>query len=366
MKYLLEFSTILLRVNESGKITHRGDYIPNGKSELSWMPVGRGDVPPARELRTRIRGWLEHFGEHWIPYWNWSEDCERSPIVPECAAESLCPFCGDGASMFLKDLIEYPRFVTPDRSIQVGGLQYVGAPKRIPGVTYERKEGPLEIAARGTFDSAVGRFLDYVRWLGRRCGCTDKAVVVVGRLASLVDWIDHVLPETQDMIEELDARYGLLAEALVAMSESVGRWQPPRTESAELDASSVPVGAPPKVAAINMDRICKSRRRKPSKKDELRSDMILFVEECIVKAWRHFSKGDVKQTRNCFGEKLKTRKKRTYAKFVEFCKNDFVGSYPAPKVDYYLGAVVNDPATVKKLVHKYRDWRTESLRGSRF
>ena len=124
---------------------------------------------------------------------------------------------------FISALLSYPRFITPNGEIEIGGVDYLDLwqdNKPLPHVRFTTPEETLaeERRKRGGFDETVAAFCDTVRWIGEATRTGKAARCAIGKINALVRAFASL--GFTDILH-IDELANEAAEALQAMCEEL-------------------------------------------------------------------------------------------------------------------------------------------------
>ena len=142
---------------------------------------------------------------------------------------------------FISALLSYPRFITPNGGIEIGGVDYLDLWQGNKPLPHNRFTTPEEILAeerrkRGGFDETVSAFCDTVRWIGEATRTSKAARCAIGKINALVRAYTSL--GFADILR-IDERANEAAEALQTMCEELAERkeaQPTTTQAADCDA----------------------------------------------------------------------------------------------------------------------------------
>lgn len=369
---LPNFTFSFYKANAERRLTHAAEWPASYQGLCAWVeldpnpkpeptqaqldaPHGAADLWGEPQLRDFARHDLEHFRDRWLLYWNWTPEKEDAPIDPDCAAESLSPFRGNGTRAFLLDLLQYPRVLMPDGFVQIGGAQYVGIPEPTPGVNYIKTTVPCEKGFRGAFDDATARYSDYVKWLGRRCNCSGAAAKALDRFELVLGWLRHMSSISPSAFDDLEERYTQLETALEDLSIRVADFRPDNTSNthvvSETDCRISNLEKKVETLELNGGRHF-SREQQRKLGGHLLTKKIV-VQDCIHRLWLDFCNGNVEDVKNLFGDKLKRREKtkRTYAQCLKLWAEHIVYRSDTSGQVYVLRELVYTEKRFEQIIH---------------
>ena len=387
---LPNFTFSFYKANTEHRLTHAAEWPAACQGLCAWVeldqnskpeptqaqlntPHGASDLWGEPQLKAIARQNLEYFRDHWLLYWNWTPEKEDSPIDPDCAAESLSPFRGNGTRAFLLDLLQYPRVLMPNGFVQIGGAQYVGIPEPTPGANYTKTTVPCEKGFCGAFDDATARYSDYVKWLGRRCNCSGAAARALDRFELVLGWLRHMSSISPSAFDDLEERYAQLESALEDLSIRVADFKPDKTSDAHVvSVSDHRIGKIEKDIEILKLNGGKSFSRERQRKlgGHLLTKMIV-VQDCIHRLWLDFCNGNIEDVKDLFGDMLKrkAKTKRTYAQCLKLWAEHIVYRSDSSGLVYTLKELVQTEKRFKQIIHscKQRAIKAETLaRRARF
>ena len=175
------------------------------------------------KAKTETRRFLENFRDKWLATGRWPIGDDASAFSPSQAARLLNPYKGSGACAFIDAILRYPRFLRQRTYITIGGGgKYVGKlePPRVKDVS--PKDAREFARSSYSFDLAVGKFTDYIDWLGHRCSCAGAASSATGKLVALTDWFKNCTDVSDSTLHDLQRRLSELKSALLDLSAKVG------------------------------------------------------------------------------------------------------------------------------------------------
>lgn len=177
------FTPTIYRLNEKQFITHQFGH--KLRTPDNWRffalkefrrPKGKSIAAFEKELRESANQRMIAFAHRWNPYWHFSKEHENSKIIPDCAAYSLNPYIGGGAHDFIRDIVEFPIFLTPSNT-------------RLPNQNLLM---------------AITDFSEFILWIGRR---TNRNKFALDACAKLGIVRDLLLLTNQANIEFMDILY---------------------------------------------------------------------------------------------------------------------------------------------------------------
>ena len=327
----IEFHLNYFRVNNKAGITYAVGFNTANGNRAEWCKIGDcTDVKEANlgiwglhnsseHIKAAMRNHLAQFEKFWLACLDWTEDKEWLPIDVECVAEMLNPDGGGPsmtgnagiASMFIREILEYPRFLTGYHNLRVGGMEFLCPNSKKPRVG-------------DAIDEAISHFKAWVAWIGRRCGCKGKAQEVIGKCGNIYNWICFEKDITPNVIDGLTGLVKDAYDALHAMSIAV--------------ADSTPTKKPGRGAANDGGPMS----RKP------RLDVSSTMQEFIYKTWVEYKEGDAPIEVN--GEQRKAGGKRNYAEFLDLCGTERLNGN-GKSINEVVG---EDVEKLKKVIHNYR------------
>lgn len=362
------------KIDASGRLTHAAEWTSTSKHECSWNEIDRFAKPdptgwqvesgrrkdtellgePQFKIALRIE--LEQFRDRWLSFWNWSVDKENAPIQSEVAAESINPHQGTGAHLFITDILQYPRFLCPDGNILIGGGRYVGYPQPTPGIKYECRHVSEFKGNRGAFDDSLTQFIDYVKWLGRRCNCKDESSDVVDGLSQVVDWILHTTATTADAYSELQSRYAFLADALTLTAQRI-RCSSPSSRpplSATCIANDKIDELTSKVEKMRLTLLAQQKGKHRKSKTNPLLKFTLY-QDALYKAWKDFRALRLDSIKGIRGDSQRPKTKRTYADFLVFCGHDKLVINKVSGDTIYVSDVVKTAKELGDVIHACKE-----------
>ena len=369
---LPNFTFSFYKANAERRLTHAAEWPATYQGPCAWVeldpnlkpeptqaqldaPHGASDLWGEPQLKAMARQDLEHFRDRWLPYWNWTPGKEDSPIDPDCAAESLSPFRGNGTRAFLLDLLQYPRVLMPNGFVQIGGAQYVGIPEPTPGVNYIKTTVPCEKGFRGAFDDATARYADYVKWLGRRCNCSGAAAKALDRFELVLGWLQHMSSISPSAFDDLEERYSQLESALEDLSIRVADFKPDKTSGAheESEINRRFSDIEKKVEFIELTGGKHLSRAQQKKFGGHPLTKKIVVQDSIHVLWSDFCKGNIEDVEDLFGDKLrrKEKTKRTYAQCLKLWAGHIAYKNEATGRTYALKELVYTPRRFRLIIH---------------
>lgn len=362
------------KIDASGRLTHAAEWTSTSKHECSWNEIDRLAKPdPTTEqvesgrgkdtellgepqFKIALRVELEQFRDRWLTFWNWSVDKEDAPIQPEAAAELLNTHQGTGVNLFITDILQYPRFLCPDGHILIGGGRYVGYPQPTPGIKYECRHVSEFKGNRGAFDDSLTQFVDYVKWLGRRCNCKDETSDVVDGLSQVVDWIQHTTATTADAYSELESRYAFLADALMRTSKKVRRSSP--SSSPSLSTTCITNEKIDELTSkVEKMRLTLLAQQKGKHRKNKKNPLLKFTlyQDALYNAWKDFCALRLDTIKELQGDRQRPKTKRTYADFLIFCGHNKLVENKASGETIYVSDVVETAEELGDVIHACKE-----------
>lgn len=247
MKYNMHFC----RVDDNGIITHMAGVSATAKNPnpectpeaITWCPVDQSELDDfPGSVVWELREAIEMFNA-----FKWALPPTPTAVRPidfGNVRQIMNPYgggphtcnCGGMARVFLKEMLEFPRFETPDGAIELGGADYLtasenaGRDKRKGTRTKGADKSADEVKSvdeiladaerrESGFTRRVAAFNAYVDWLGVRAGCGRAAQGVVVAVDRLVECLRECgVKETAD----IDRAAADVATALAELCRAFG------------------------------------------------------------------------------------------------------------------------------------------------
>ena len=349
MKYNMHFC----RVDDNGIITHMAGVSATAKNPkpectpeaITWCPVDQSELDGfPGSVVWELREAIEMFNAiKWalpptptavrpIDFGN-----VRQIMNPYGGGPHTCN-CGGMARVFLKEMLEFPRFETPDGTIELGGADYLtasenaGRDKRKGTQTKGAVKSADEVKSvdeiladaerrESGFTRRVAAFNAYVDWVGVHAGCGRAAqgvVLAVDRLAQElkccgIKELAHIERAAADIISALDELCRALGEAENANAGGAGERLKRKIEAIGHDAKTAADAALTTKAAVANLHVDKGNTTPPLNET---------ARAAILKQWDDFKAGKLdKQIDGKIG-------KRTCQSFIDWCGN--LAAYTKP------------------------------------
>ena len=346
---LAEFDPFISRVDGKGNITHIAG-VKRGTSERpQWFPVDilKGNPNYSKLRKAAAREIMERFRDKWATFWQ-TADVQPDPRK---VAVAFSPFSGGKVGEFLLDLIQYPKFITPDDIAYIGGIRFTGPLKPNRKLKLPKEDLAECSTDGGAFDYAVRQFANHVLWLGERLHCSEQAMYVHGRLCDLVKWLGTSSDINIASLDETLNRHDALVDALQSMCAIIAKHAD--------DAVALQEAPPQTSPVISRDEFLRGLQRciasrRISKQAQHLSDrkmLSIVARSAIYLAWKKFKTSDTDSLQNSKGHRWHSHTKRTYAGFLSFRAEDRLFTDPMTGYTVFLKDAVTNVADLAKIIH---------------